>query len=113
MKTISLLTIVVLAKLSVAFAIPIVGFGVNYSQDFNALANSGTSSTLPAGWAMAESGANQNTTYAAGTGSSATGDTYSLGAAASTDRALGGLRSSSLIPLFGASFQNNAGSAIF
>ena len=41
-----------------------------------------------------------------------TGDTYSYGAAGSTDRALGGLRSGSLIPLFGACFTNNTGAPI-
>ena len=37
---------------------------------------------------------------------------YSFGAAASTERAFGGLRSGSLVPLVGASFTNNTGSAI-
>ena len=37
---------------------------------------------------------------------------YSYGTAASTDRALGQLRSGTLIPLFGAAFTNNTGSTI-
>ncbi len=37
---------------------------------------------------------------------------YSYGAAASTDRALGQLRSGTLIPIFGAAFTNNTGSTI-
>ena len=41
-----------------------------------------------------------------------TGDTYSYGAAGSTERALGGLRSGTLIPIFGASFTNNTGTTI-
>jgi hypothetical protein len=78
-----------------------------YSQNFDSLASSGTSSTLPSGWFFSESGTNANTTYTAGTGSSTTGDTYSFGAAASTERALGGLQSGSLIPTIGAGFVNS------
>jgi uncharacterized repeat protein (TIGR01451 family) len=83
-----------------------------YSQDFNTLASSGTSSVVPAGWAFLEIGTNANTTYAAGTGSSNTGDTYSFGATASVDRALGGLQSGSLVPLVGGFFSNDTGSTI-
>ena len=61
--------------------------GGTYSQDFNTLANSGTNSSLPAGWALSESGANANTTYTAGTGSGNAGDSYSFGAAANAERA--------------------------
>ena len=42
------------------------------SQDFNTLAMTGTSSTLPTGWAFSEAGTNANATYTAGTGSSNT-----------------------------------------
>jgi hypothetical protein len=90
-------------------------FGAPYTQNFNTLANTGTSSILPDapdGWALFESGTNANATYAAGTGSSNAGNTYSFGAADSTERALGGLRSGSLVPTFGASFANNAGASI-
>jgi predicted extracellular nuclease len=83
-----------------------------YTQDFNTLANSGTSSTLPSGWLFEESGTNANTTYSAGTGSGTAGDTYSFGSTSSTDRAFGGLLSGSLIPTIGAFFQNNTGATI-
>ncbi|GAB3348149.1 lamin tail domain-containing protein [Lysobacter tyrosinilyticus] len=83
-----------------------------YSQDFNSLANSGTSAALPAGWAIRETGTNANGQYAAGTGSSTAGDTYSFGAAASSERALGALRSGSLVPSWGACFTNNTGAAV-
>src|SRR6266700_2495271 len=46
------------------------------------------------------------------TAASTTGDTYSYGAAAATDRALGALRSGTLIPLYGAKFTNNTGATI-
>ena len=84
----------------------------NYNEDFNTLAISGTSSVVPTGWAFSESGTNANTTYNSGTGSSNVGDTYSFGAASSTERAFGGLRSGSLIPIIGASFFNNTGFTI-
>jgi len=86
--------------------------GLAYTQDFNTLANTGTSSTLPAGWALSESGPTANTTYAAGTGSGATGDTYSFGASGNTERAFGGLQSGSLIPTIGACFTNDTGGTI-
>ena len=86
--------------------------GSLYSQNFNTLALTGTSSVLPADWVMLESGTNANAIYTAGTGSSATGDTYSFGATGSTERALGGLQSGTLIPLFGASFTNNTGATL-
>lgn len=83
----------------------------NYTQDFNTLASAGTSSTLPTGWAFLEQLANANTTYTAGNGGSATGDTYSFGTAAG-DRALGGLQSGNLNPFIGFYFTNNTGSTI-
>lgn len=83
-----------------------------YSQDFNSLASTGTSSTVPTGWLFTESGTNNNTTYTAGTGSGTAGDTYSFGSSGSTERALGGLLSGSLTPTLGASFTNNTGSTI-
>lgn len=86
--------------------------GTTYNQNFDTLANSGASSVTPNGWNFSEAGVNANTTYSAGTGSSNTGETYSFGAAGSTERALGGLRSGNLIPLIGACFTNNTGSTI-
>ena len=86
--------------------------GGTYNQNFDTLANSATSSSLPAGWQLNESGANANSTYAAGTGSGNAGDSYSFGAAGNTERALGGLLSGSLTPTFGACFSNGTGSAL-
>lgn len=95
-----------------AVPIGLSSLGIPYTQDFNSLANSGTSSTLPTGWAFSESGSNANEFYTAGTGSSNAGDTYSFGASGSNERALGGLRSGNLIPLFGVEFRNDTGSTI-
>ncbi len=84
-----------------------------YSQDFNTLATAGTTNaTLPDGWALSEAGTNANGLYAAGTGSSNAGDTYSFGATASSERAFGGLLSGSLTPTIGASFTNATGSQV-
>lgn len=90
------------------------GSGNTYSQNFDALANTGTAeiTTLPVGWTFLETGTGANTTYAAGTGSLNTGNTYSYGDAASTDRAFGGLQSGGVIPTLGASFTNNSGGTI-
>ena len=86
--------------------------GPTYSQDFNTLALSGTSSTVPAGWLFFESGTNANTIYTAGTGSGNAGDTYSFGAASNPERAFGGLQSGTLNPTIGAGFTNNTGGTI-
>jgi hypothetical protein len=101
-----------LSSISAWAQISLTTLGTPYSQNFDSLASSGTSSTVPAGWAFTETGTSANTTYTAGTGSSTTGDTYSFGSTASTERAFGGLRSASLVPIIGASFSNNTGSAI-
>lgn len=86
--------------------------GTPYVQDFNTLASSGVSSSLPSGWVFVESGANANDLYTAGTGSSNTGDTYSFGSSSNSDRALGGLRSNNLVPLLGVAFRNDTGKTI-
>lgn len=91
--------------------------GSAYTQNFDTLSNTAGSTTnnltIP-GWFLTEGGlgARDNEQYAVDTGASNTGDMYSYGAAASTERALGELRSGQLIPLFGACFTNNTGSTI-
>lgn len=87
------------------------------TQNFDTLSNvagSTTNATLPNGWYITEGGggARDNEQYAVDTGASTTGDIYSYGAAGSTERALGALRSGTLIPLYGAKFTNNTGSTI-
>ena len=80
-----------------------------YTENFDTLANTGTSSTLPAGWALLETGNNFNTTYSAGDGSSNAGETYSFGTVGSPDRAFGTLRSNNLASTIGVGFTNNTG----
>src|SRR6266705_1673414 len=84
-------------------SVSLTAIGTMATENFDTLSNtagSTTNTTLPTGWYITEAGG------------SAPGDTYSYGAAASTDRALGALRSGTLIPLFGAKFTNNTGSTI-
>jgi hypothetical protein len=92
--------------------VSLTALGTSACENFNTLANTGTSSTTPGGWAFAESGTSANTTYAAGTGSSTTGDTYSFGATSSSERAFGELTTGSLNSTIGASFTNNSGQTI-
>ncbi|MEP7002962.1 MAG: ExeM/NucH family extracellular endonuclease [Chloroflexota bacterium] len=88
--------------------------GATYFQDFNSLSSSTASNVLPTGWALDEQGSAtaNNGFYNFGTGSSGTGDTYSFGAASSTERAFGTLFSSSLTPMIGANFRNDTGGPI-
>jgi uncharacterized protein len=96
-----------------AGTVSLTALGAAYTQDFNTLASSGIANTaVPLGWEFSESGTNGNTTYRAGTGSDNAGDTYSFGATGNSDRAFGGLRSNSLVPLIGAQFANNTGGTI-
>jgi hypothetical protein len=86
--------------------------GNAYTQNFDSLASSSTSSTVPYGWSFSESGTSANSTYTAGTGSSTTGDTYSFGSASATDRAFGSLASNNVTSTIGAGFTNNTGGTI-
>jgi hypothetical protein len=94
--------------------------GTTYAQDFNTLAQSGSTNPqsggiFDAGWSFLETGSNANNTYADGTGSIILGDTYSLGVEGTNsvnDRALGMLQSSSLSSIIGFKFTNNTGFTI-
>ncbi|MBL8234913.1 MAG: hypothetical protein JNL98_40810, partial [Bryobacterales bacterium] len=101
-----------IAPVRAAGTISLTTAGVAVGENFNTLANTGTSSSVPNGWDFVESGSNANLAYTAGTGSSATGDTYSFGASGNADRAFGGLQSGSLVPTIGANFVNNTGVTI-
>jgi uncharacterized repeat protein (TIGR01451 family) len=99
-------------------SISLTTIGVAYTQNFNTLTNTpdaALSSVLPTGWLLDESGtsARNDGQYAVGTGSSATGDIYAYGTpVGNADRALGELRSGTLVPILGASFTNNTGTSI-
>lgn len=95
-------------------AVDLTTFGNSVCQDFNSLVSTGTgtSTTMPTGWFFSESGSGADLIYSAGTGSSATGDTYSFGTTGNSDRTLGGLQSGSLAPTYGVRIYNNTGSTI-
>ena len=85
-----------------------------YTQDFDTLSNTAGSTTnvlTVDGWGLTETGggARDNEQYAVDTGGSNTGDTYSYGSAAATDRALGGLGAEPSSRTVGAAFTNNTG----
>ena len=120
-SAITILALVLMAlpmqSVSAAGTISLTTIGSAYTQNFDTLSNvaASTTNTLTInGWELTESGggARDNEQYAVDTGGSGTGDMYSYGAAGSTERALGELRSGTLIPIFGASFTNNTGSTI-
>jgi uncharacterized protein len=100
------------AALTGTGTISLAAVGTAVTQDFDTLANSATSSALPTGWYFDEVGTSANLTYGTSTGSSTSGDTYSFGSTASTDRAFGTLLSGSNTATIGAQFTNNTGSAI-
>ena len=96
-------------------AIGLTSLGMAYTQDFNTLANTGTTNNLTInGWFLDETGSStrNNGQYAAGTGSDNAGDAYSFGASGSAERAYGTLRSGTLNPTMGAQFTNNTGSTV-
>jgi endonuclease/exonuclease/phosphatase family metal-dependent hydrolase len=97
---------------SIATSIQYTNGGSTYNENFDTLANAGTSSSLPNGFGFFETGSNSNTSYTANNGSLNSGDTYSYGEAGSTDRALGGLFSGSLQTILGARIQNKTGSVL-
>jgi len=109
-------TLMLVSAPAVAQVTPVSLGSATYSQNFDGLATSGTSGALPAGWALAEQGSStvgKDNLYAAGTGSSNQGNSYSFGSAGSSDRALGTLTSGTATPLvFGAFFTNNLGGTI-
>ncbi len=111
-KTIFAASLLLLLITYTTAQVSITNTGTPYTQDFNTLAVTGTSSTLPQGWLLSESGTGANGTYSADNGTTATGNTYSYGATGNGERALGALQSGSVTPLNGVAFTNNAGVVI-
>jgi hypothetical protein len=100
------------AAVSPAVAITINQFNVAATENFDSLANSGTSSMLPAGWSLAETGSTPDALYSTSSGTATGGDTYSFGAAGSSERALGTLRTGTLVSTIGAQVTNSTGGTI-
>jgi len=126
MRLVSRLSLVLLAVLGLSLpaartataqCVSLTTLGAASTQNFDTLSNvagSTTNNLTITGWFLTEggSGARDNEQYAVDTGGSTTGDMYSYGAAAATDRALGALRSGTLFPTFGACYTNNTGATI-
>ncbi len=100
--------------ISPATAAVVLTNGSTYTQAFDSQSGSdgGVTSLLPTGWVSSETGTNANALITFGTGSNNAGDTYLFGATNSSERALGGLQSGALTPLFGVVFTNNTGRTI-
>lgn len=112
-KTLSLVLLFLLISAGLYAQVNITSTATPYTQNFSTLkATAGTSATLPTGWKLLETGTNANTSYSTDAGSSTTGNTYSYGTGTATERALGGLRSGSLIPSFGVQVKNSTGATI-
>ncbi|HOY42757.1 MAG TPA: hypothetical protein PLX60_12885, partial [Chitinophagales bacterium] len=96
------------AVFSIKAQVSVTSISQTYTQDFNSLASTGsTSSLLPTGWNVSRN------SYTIGNGSSTTGSVYSYGSTSSTERALGTLPSNNYNPvLFGCKFVNNTGGEI-
>jgi uncharacterized repeat protein (TIGR01451 family) len=114
---VSIVVVLLGARRVTAQCVSLTTLGSAYTQNFDTLSNTAGSTTnnlTITGWFLTESGggARDNEQYAVDTGASTTGDMYSYGAAAATERALGQLRSGTLIPLFGSCYTNNTGSTI-
>jgi VCBS repeat-containing protein len=93
--------------------------GSSVTENFDALGTAATGNTiLPNGWRIAEAGGSSGTgsnvdgTYRANDGALNTGDTYSYGATGSGERALGMLRSGTLVSTIGAELVNTGSSPI-
>ncbi|HPC84740.1 MAG TPA: Calx-beta domain-containing protein [Thermoanaerobaculaceae bacterium] len=97
--------------------VPISAFGTPYTQDFNSLANSGTSNpwvnnTTLLGWYAAQQ-AGTLSTYRADNGGSNTGALYSFGSTGASERALGSVSSGTPQTIYyGVRFVNNTGAQI-
>lgn len=110
MKRLYLFLIVTLSSIVGMSQVSITTLNTPYSQNFDELASTGTSSVTPQGWLFSKS--NGNTTYAADNGTANAGNTYSFGATGSTERAFGTIISNTVTSTIGAFFSNNSGSTI-
>jgi len=116
-RSLVLLALLLVGTSASAQCVNLASMGAANNQSFDTLSNTAGSTTnnlTLTGWFMTEAGggARDNEQYAVDNGGSNTGDTYSYGAAASSDRALGSLQSGTLIATFGACFTNATGATI-
>ncbi|HUH74723.1 MAG TPA: T9SS type A sorting domain-containing protein [Chitinophagales bacterium] len=109
MKFYTWATLIFLSSISVLKAqVAVTAPNQTYNQDFNTLDTAGATNAFNiAGWEISRD------TYRASNGSANNGDVYSFGETNSTDRALGGIPSSSVSRVYiGASFKNTSGESL-
>lgn len=109
MKFYTWVTLIFLSSISVLKAqVTVTAPNQTYNQDFNTLDTSGGVNVFNlAGWEISRE------TYRSSNGSTTNGDVYSFGENESTDRALGGIPSSSVSRVYiGASFKNTSGESL-
>jgi len=112
-NSVYLLLFIILCANPLAAQVAITSTATAYTQNFNTLkAAAGTSTTLPTGWKLLETGTNSNSTYTSNNGASSTGETYSYGTGTNTERAFGSLRSGSLVSTLGVQVKNSTGKTI-
>ncbi len=91
----------------------VISSGVPAVQTFDSLATSGTANTsVPSGWYFVENDAPGQYSAGDGTGATLSGGVWSFGTGASTERALGQVRSGSTTPKIGAQLQNGTGAVL-
>jgi endonuclease I len=87
--------------------------GAPATQNFDSLANTGTTNTtLPAGWFLSEPGSNGQYIASNGSGVGLSGSVYSFGSTGSGERALGSIASGTTAPTIGAQLRNDTGSTL-
>jgi uncharacterized protein len=107
----SLISLLLAAAVTPLAAVTLNQFNIPSVEDFDTLGTA-AGSVVPPDWQFIETGTGANTTYAAGTGSSNLGNTYSFGATGSTDRAFGSVKTSSVATTIGTFVTNDTGSTI-
>ncbi len=116
MKNLLLAFTMLLGLIANAQTFSLTGTNPVYTQNFNTLdtITATSSSNLPTGWSIIEIGSSSavNNQYKCTSGNTMTGDTYSLGSANSSDRAIGSLASSTIVSHYGIKFTNNTGAPI-
>src|SRR5687767_3253352 len=100
------------ASLVLAQTVSLTTIGGTFTQNFDGMANAGTSSTMPNGWYFNETLTNADATYLADNGTSVIGNTHSYGFGVSTDRTFGTLLDANLNATIGGAFTNNTGTTI-
>lgn len=116
MKKLYFITSFCLLVFAVKAQVPVNQLSVPYTQNFNALPDTGLSnpySLLPSAWFAAEVGSGANQLFRAAYGQLAGGDLYSFGDTIGTDRALGSIGSGAVSEIYyGVALVNNTNQVV-